>query len=588
VQQPEPAKLVNAGRPAPAVPEESDPSVIAPPAPDARRDPEPSGAEAAFPIIGIGASAGGLEALDQFLRNVPDDWDAAFVIVQHHDPAHMDMLVEVLRKMTQLDVAEAYDGTRVEPRRIYVIPPGKNMSLLHGTLRQLPQSFDPTRVLPIDFFFRSLAHDQGERSIGVILSGMGTDGTLGLRAIKEAAGVAFVQSPSSAKFDGMPRNAIDAGLADVVLPVDELPRRIFSYRDHATLAQGDREARAPSAQSAVEKICALLRKYSGNDFALYKRSTIYRRIERRMGLHQIHDHTQYLRFLREHPQEVEILFNELLIGVTSFFRDPGEWDRLRHEIMPSLVTLRAGGGVLRAWVPGCSTGEEAYSLAIVLREVLEPIKTLRNINVQIFATDLDRQAIEKARIGIYPQNIAADVSPERLRRFFVRDENGYRVSKDIRETVVFAPQNVIMDPPFTKMDVVSCRNLLIYLSSEVQKRLIPLFHYCLNPSGALFLGTAETVGGFTNLFAPLDGRTRLYRRIDLPAAMPIELQFASFGRTPNMQEERNAAPQQVKPSAQNIQALVDRLLVQRFAPLGILCDTNGEVLYVSGDRKSVV
>ena len=537
--------------------------------------------ERPFPIVGIGASAGGLEALDQFLRNVPDDWDAAFVIVQHHDPAHMDMLVEVLRKMTELDVHEARDGARIEPAQVYVIPPGKNMSLLHGVLHQLPQTFDPTRVLPIDFFFRSLAHDQGERSIGVILSGMGTDGTLGLRAIKEAAGVAFVQAPSSAKFDGMPRSAIDAGLADVVLPVDELPRRIFSYRDHAMLALGDREARPPSAQNAVEKICALLREYSGNDFALYKRSTIYRRIERRMGLHQIHDHTQYLRFLREHAQEVETLFNELLIGVTSFFRDPGEWDRLRHEIMPSLVTLRAGGGVLRAWVPGCSTGEEAYSLAIVFREVLEPIKALRNINVQIFATDLDRHAIEKARLGIYPENIAADVSPERLRRFFVRDERGYRVSKDIRETVVFAPQNVIMDPPFTKVDIVECRNLLIYLSPEVQKRLIPLFHYCLNPGGALFLGTAETVGSFTNLFAPLDGRTRLYRRIDQPAEMRIELPFASFSRTPDFQEE-HAVQQQAKPSAQNIQALVDRLLVQRFAPLGILCDPNGDVLYVSG------
>jgi two-component system CheB/CheR fusion protein len=534
-----------------------------------------------FSIVAIGASAGGLEALDQFLRNMPGEWDAGLVIVQHHDPAHGRMLVEVLSKMTQMEVTEAADGTRVEPRRVYVVPPGKHMSLLHGTLHLLPQISDPTRVLPIDFFFRSLAHDQGDRSIGVILSGMGTDGTLGLRAIKEAAGAAFVQSPGSAKFDGMPRSAIDAGLADVVLPADELPRRIFSYRDHTIAVHASAEVAVPTAHTAVDKICLLLRDHSGNDFTLYKRSTIERRIERRMGLHQIHDHTHYLRYLREHPQEVEILFNELLIGVTSFFRDPGEWERLRHEILPGLVTQRASGAVLRAWVPGCSTGEEAYSLAIVFREVLEPIKTLRNVTVQIFATDLDRRAIEKARLGIYPENIAADVSPERLRRFFVRDDRGYRVSKDIRETVVFAPQNLLTDPPFTKVDVVSCRNLLIYLSSEVQKRLIPLFHYCLSPGGALFLGTAETVGGFTNLFAPLDSRTRLYRRLDQSPVLPLEVQFAPFGRARQVPEEQTVLQSPARHVSPNLQVLVDRLLVQRFAPLGILCDTHGEVLYVS-------
>jgi two-component system CheB/CheR fusion protein len=535
-----------------------------------------------FPIVGVGASAGGLEALDQFLRNVPDEWDAAFVIVQHHDPAHGHMLVEVLRNMSRLDVVEAADGTRIEPRRVYVIPPGKNMSLLHGTLHLLPHVSEPGRGLPIDFFFRSLAHDQGERSIGVILSGMGSDGTLGLRAIKEAAGVAFVQSPSSAKFDGMPRSAIDAGLADVVLPVDELPLRISSYRDHATAAHATAEARPPTAQNAIEKICLLLRDYSGNDFTVYKRSTIYRRIERRMGLHQIHDHTQYLQFLREHPQEIEILFDELLIGVTSFFRDPGEWERLRHEVLPGLVTQRAPGGALRAWVPGCSTGEEAYSLAIAFREVLDPIKTGRNVNVQIFATDLDRRAIETARLGVYPENIAADVSPERLRRFFVRDDRGYRVSKDIRETVVFAPQNVLTDPPFTKVDVVSCRNLLIYLSGEIQRRLIPLFHYCLNPGGVLVLGTAETIGSFTNLFAPLDARTRLYRRLDRASVLPIDVQFASFGRARHLPEEHIVPQPPLKHVSPNLQATVDRLLLQRFAPLGILCDTHGDVMYVSG------
>jgi two-component system CheB/CheR fusion protein len=537
---------------------------------------------ARLPIVGIGASAGGLEALEQFLRQVPPHPNCAFVLVQHLDPLHRGMLVELLQRTTPLQVAEATDGVRVEPEHLYVIPPGKDMSLLHGTLHLLPQVTNRGRVLPIDFFFRSLAQDQGERAIGVILSGMGSDGTLGLRAIKEAAGATFVQSPESAKFDGMPRSAIDAGLADVVAPVEELPGRIFSYRDHAAFMSGATAGRQLDDAGAIDKICLVLREHSGNDFTLYKRSTIVRRIERRMGLHQIDAFPAYLRLLRENPRELELLFEELLIGVTSFFRDPAEWERLHLEVLPTLVATRAVGGVIRAWVPGCSTGEEAYSLAMVLREALEPIKSLRSIAIQIFATDLDRNAIERARIGLYPENIAADVSPARLRRFFVHEEHGYRVSKDIRETVVFAPQNVIRDPPFTKVDVLSCRNLLIYLSGDVQKKLIPLFHYCLNPGGALFLGTAETVGSFTNLFTPLDSRTRIYRRLDQsPVTLPVELGFA-FGRDTTMREEREEHPVTARPVSPNVQVLVDRLIVQRYAPLGILCNTKGDVLYVSG------
>ena len=345
---------------------------------------------------------------------------------------------------------------------------------------------------------------------------------------------------------------------------------------------GGAETRQVEAQSAVDKICVLLREYSGNDFSVYKRSTIYRRIERRMGLHQISTFSEYLRYLRENTRELELLFQELLIGVTSFFRDPGEWERLRAEVLPGLVTARASAGVLRAWVPGCSTGEEAYSLAILFREAIEPFRSQKQITVQVFATDLDREAIEKARLGLYPENIAADVSPERLRRFFVREERGYRVSKEIRESVVFAPQNVIMDPPFTKVDVVSCRNLLIYLAAEVQRKLIPLFHYCLNPGGVLFLGTAETVGAFSNMFIPLDGRTRLYRRVDQTVgALPMDMQFAAFGRGGGVRD-RDEQPLASKGVTTNVQTVVDRLLVQRFGPLGILCSTKGDVLYVSG------
>ncbi len=541
----------------------------------------PPSAGTRLPIVGIGASAGGLEALEVFLGNVPKPCGAAFVLVQHLDPVHRGMLVELLGRTTQLQVVEATDGARVEAEHVYVIPPGKDMSLLHGTLHLLPQPTNRGRVLPIDFFFRSLAQDQGERAIGVILSGMGSDGTLGLRAIKEGGGATFVQSPESAKFDSMPRSAIEAGLADVIVPIEELPGRILAYRDHATF-MGFVDASEADGGAAIDKICVLLREYSGNDFTLYKRSTIHRRIERRMNLQQIETIRQYLRLLRDDPHELELLFEELLIGVTSFFRDPGEWDRLRHEVLPGLVSSRASSGVIRAWVPGCSTGEEAYSLAMVLKEATEGIKTLRTMTIQVFATDLDHNAIEKARVGLYPENIAADVSPERLRRFFIHEERGYRVNKDIRESVVFAPQNVIMDPPFTKMDIVSCRNLLIYLSADIQKKLIPLFHYCLNPGGVLFLGTAETVGTFTSLFSPLDSRTRLYRRTDqMAATLPFELGFA-FGRGGQLREEPAVAALGGRPASPNVQVLVDRLIVQRFAPLGILCNTKGEVLYVSG------
>jgi two-component system CheB/CheR fusion protein len=541
---------------------------------------EPAG----FPIVGIGTSAGGLEALEVFFRHVPARSGAAHVVVQHLDPTHKGMLAELLQRSTSMPVVEASDNMRVERDHVYVIPPNKDMSLLHGTLYLLPraQASDRGRVLPIDFFFRSLAEDQQERSIGVILSGMGSDGTLGLRAIKEKAGAAFVQAPTSARFDGMPRSAIDAGLADVVAPVEALPERIDAYRRHAPFMVRP-EARLDAETAAFDKLFVLLRSRTGNDFSLYKRSTIHRRIERRMGLHQIDTLGNYVRFLHDNPVEIDLLFKELLIGVTSFFRDPAEWEKLRREVMPVLVAARPPNGVLRAWVPGCSTGEEAYSLAMVFREALEPFKGRMNISLQIFATDLDREAIEKARQGVYPENITADLSPERLRRFFIREERGYRVTTEIREAVVFAQQNLVMDPPFTKVDLLVCRNLLIYLSSEVQKKLIPLFRYCLNPGGILFLGSAETIGMFGGLFTPLDGKTRIYRRADQPSsAMPDELRFSPFGRAPGGREEREheqAAPQQPAP---NLQILVDRLLVQRFSPLGILCNDRGDILYISG------
>ena len=488
----------------------------------------------AFPIVGIGASAGGLEALELFLKHVPEGSGMAFVIVQHLDPTHKGIMVELLQRTTSMPVVQVRDRLKVAPDRVYVIPPNKDMSILHGVLHLLEPAAPRGLRLPIDFFFRSLADDCQARSIGVILSGMGSDGTLGLRAIKEKAGVVFVQAPASAKFDGMPRSAIDAGLADVVAPAEQLPGRIIDYLKHAPLNAKPDPSRESKTQSALEKVFILLRTQTGHDFSLYKKSTIYRRVERRMGLHQIDKIATYVRFLRENPQEVELLFKELLIGVTSFFRDPPAWEQLKDEVIPALLAAHPKGGVLRAWAAGCSTGEEAYSLAMVFKEALELVKPAGNFSLQVFATDLDRDAIDRARAGVYPANIAADVSPERLRRFFVQDEHGYRVGKEIRETVVFAPQNVIMDPPFTKLDLLVCRNLLIYLDQGMQKKLIPLFHYSLNPAGVLFLGSAETIGAFTDLFAPLAGKTRFYRRIDsFLRAEPVEFPSSFFPDLPN-------------------------------------------------------
>lgn len=539
-----------------------------------------------FPVIGIGASAGGLEALERFLKNLPPSQGAmSFVVVQHLDPTHEGMLPELLQRASAIPVLQITDRMRVEPGHVYVIPPNKDLSIVHGVLHLLVPVAPRGLRLPIDFFLRSLAEDLKERSIGVVLSGMGSDGTQGLRAIREHAGAVFVQTPDTAKFDGMPRSAIDAGLADVVAPVDELPGKISEYLRHARhVALPERPVTDSETQSGLEKIIGLLRSATGHDFSAYKSSTLHRRIERRMGLHQIDEIARYVRYLRENPQEGELLFHELLIGVTSFFRDPAVWERLKSETLPGLLATCAKDAVLRAWVPACSTGEEAYSLGIVFKEAAEQSSPTKNVTLQIFATDLEAGAIEKARQGLYPANIAADVSAERLDRFFVEDAPGYRVRKDIRDLVVFATQNVLHDPPFTKLDFLACRNLLIYLTPEAQEKLIPLFHYSLRPGGVLCLGSAETIGGFTDLFAPLDGTSRLYRRIEPAVGRPAPGDFSTaVARLPDHATEPTATEPAVKPpGALNLQTAVEQYLLKHFAPAALFVSPKGDVLYVSG------
>ena len=530
-------------------------------------------------IVGIGASAGGVEALVEFLEHVPADSGMAFVIIQHLDPTQKGMMPELLQRATSMKVSPVTDRTQVMPDCVYVIPPNSDMSILHGMLHLLAPAEPRGLRLPIDFFFRSLAEDQHERSVGIILSGMGSDGTLGLRAIKEKAGVVLVQDPKTAKFDSMPRSAIEAGLADFVAPVADLPGKLAAYSRHLPrIGQTDRPLEE-KVQSALEKIVILLRTSSGHDFTLYRRSTLYRRVERRMGVHQLANIGAYVRYLQENPQELAILFKELLIGVTNFFRDPAVWQQLAKKTLPVLIAGRPEGGVLRAWVAGCSTGEEAYTLAMVFTETLKQIKSSEKYSLQIYATDLDKDAIDKARRGFFQENIATDISPARLARFFIKEAGGYRVNKLIRSMVVFAPQNLIMDPPFTKLDILSCRNLLIYLTPELQKKLFPLFHYSLNAHGILLLGSAESIGGFSHLFTPLAPKERIFQRKE--SALPgNQLDFpAVFVPTPAGRTDAQLAPPHAGPS---LQLLADQMLQTLYTPPAVLVNNHGDILYISG------
>ena len=395
-----------------------------------------------FPIIGIGASAGGLEALEQFFKNMPENNGMAFVVIQHLDPNHIGLLPELLQRITSMQVFQVSDRLKVKPNCVYVIPPNKSMSILNGILHL----FDPVESrglrLPVDIFFRSLAEDQHEKSIGIILSGMGSDGSLGLKAIKEKNGMVLVQDPFTAKFDGMPQSATEAVIADIIAPVEELPSKLIASLKLIPSANKEAENEIRN-KSNLDKIIILLREQSGHDFSLYKKNTLFRRIERRKSIHQIEKISNYVRFLQENPKETEILFKELLIGVTSFFRDTAVWKTLKENIIPNLLNELPDGYNLRAWVPGCSTGEEAYSLAIVFKEVLEKLKKSKKLSLQIFATDLDQDAIDKARKGFFPKNIESDVSAERIRRFFQPQNEGYHVNTNLREMIVFAPQNVV-------------------------------------------------------------------------------------------------------------------------------------------------
>ena len=531
----------------------------------------------AFPVVGIGASAGGLEALEQFLSGVPPDSGMAYVVVQHLDPTHKGMMPELLQRATPLPVVQAKDRLKVRPDHVYVLPPNRDMSILRGALYLFEPVAPRGKRLPIDFFLLSLAEDRRQQAIGVLLSGMGSDGSAGLRAIKENAGLALVQDPAAAAFPSMPQSGIDTGMVDIVAPADELPERIIARLKQGPTAAESGHVADGQLRSGLEKVLILLRAHNGQDFSHYKKAALYRRIERRMGIHQIARLADYVRLLQENPQELDLLFKEFLIGVTSFFRDPVAWDSLRDIVFPGIFARSPAGRALRAWVPACSTGEEAYSLAITFKEALERHRPAGRYSLQIFGTDLAHDAIDHARQGHYPASIAADVSADRLARFFIATDDGYQVGKEVRAMVIFAPQNMAQDPPFTKLDLLSCRNVLIYFASELQKRLLVLFHYSLSKGGVLFLGNSETVGSDSDLFEPIDAKMRIYRRRDI-SPDSLDVDFPTRFRTlPGTASELPATPPAV-----NLQTLADLLLLRQFGPAAVLVNNRGDIIYVNG------
>jgi two-component system CheB/CheR fusion protein len=527
-------------------------------------------------IVGMGTSAGGLDVLGQFFSHMPTETDMAFVIVTHLDPRHVSLMPELLQKRTKMEVKQVEDSMNVEANCIYIIPPQKDMAIIHGSLQLLDPVPPHTLRLPIDFFFRSLAEDQGEKAIAIVLSGMGTDGSLGLKAIKEHMGMAMIQDPASSKYDGMPRSAFETGLADFILPPEQMPEHLIKYVNQASHSRGRLSlTRNENASEALKKIYILLRSHTGHDFSSYKQNTILRRIDRRMNLHQITDVSQYVAYMQRHVNEITQLFKELLIGVTNFFRDPDAFEYLVSEAFPKILQDKPGDYTVRAWVPGCSTGEEAYSVAIALRETMDALN--KNFNVQIFGTDIDVESVDKARSGRYPESISADISPERLERYFLKEDNVFTIMKNIREMLIFAPQNIIKDPPFTRLDLICCRNLLIYMNPDLQKKLMPLFHYALKPGGLLFLGSSETIGEHIDLFSVIHKKWKIFECRETRYARHAMIDFPA---SPDM--EVPPYIQVAKPREVKMSELLGKIMLEDYAPPSVIINEKGTILYIHG------
>lgn len=536
--------------------------------------------DAPFSIVGIGSSAGGLEALTQFFTAMPDNSGLAFVLVSHLDPHHDSMLPELIQNKTKMKVSQVTDNMKVAANHVYIIPPDKELSIFNDTLQLLQRDKTDGTHRPIDAFFRALAEDRGNRAVGIILSGAGTDGTLGIKAIKAEAGLIIVQDRNSAKFEGMPSSAAATGLADHILPPEQMPEQLMFYVQHYSKREnGLTREKDEALNRALQKIFLLIRSVTGHDFSQYKKNTICRRIERRMYVHQLATIEEYVNYLRQSEREVFILFKELLIGVTSFFRDPETFKILKEEYLFDLLKKKPDGSRFRIWVPGCSSGEEVYSLAIIVQECLEILD--RNLEVQLFGTDLDETAISTARTGTYPNSISIDVSPERLEKFFIKVDDHYRIKKSIREMVIFAEQSVIKDPPFTKLDMLSCRNLMIYFGAKLQERLLPTFHYSLNPGGILLLGTSENIGRYGDQFTLLDKKWKIFERREDHGSMR---QFMDMPKQQNIDrgaEKNIAIAGKLSKDAATVR-LLKAILSRSNLPVCVVVDDKGELIYTHG------
>ena len=542
----------------------------------ARKSPDQARKATCPVVVGMGASAGGLEAFIRFFRTMPPDSGMAFVVIQHLDPTHESLTAELLGKHTKMPVRQVAGDTPVERDHVYVIPPNSDLGIGQGVLRLTPPPARRATHMPIDLFFRTLAEDQQERAIGIVLSGSGTDGTLGLKEIKAVGGIALVQEPTTAQHDGMPRSAIAADAADHVLTVEKIPEMLLRYAQHPYAALA---SQAPAGEKGgsedLTRVLALLRTRLHFDFSGYKPGTLVRRVRRRLGLRHVERMPDYLQLLRSDPGEVKTLFKDLLIGVTRFYRDREAWNYLEEQLLPSLLREREAGAPLRVWVAGCGTGEEAYSLGMLLIEQSQSAEW--NGPIQIFASDVDKEALDIARTGIYPESIAADVPPGRLRRFFLQDGTHYRVNKELREAIVFAEQNLIADPPFSKLDLITCRNLLIYLSADVQKRITSLLHFALAEGGYLFLGSAESIGSAEDLFETMSKRWRTYRRIGATRYEMLSLPTAAHRPTPELLADPLAPSK-----ANRLLTRVQQQLLERYAPAGVVINRRHEILLFVG------
>jgi len=540
-----------------------------------------SSSSSQFPIVGVGASAGGLEAFTQLFKNLPANSGMAFVLIQHLAPAHESMLTGLLSKATSLPVREVKDGMKVEPDNVYVIPPDMEMIIFQGVLHLTPREKTRGQYMPVDSFLRSLAQDRRNNAIAVIVSGTGSDGSMGIRAVKGEGGIVFAQD-GTAKYDGMPKSAIDTGCVDFELPPDKIAAELLRIRRHPYLAavrHGETAQIIPAQENGLNKIFIMIRSAKGVDFTSYKRSTIMRRVTRRMLLQKIEGMDKYVTYLKETPSEIETLYQDILINVTSFFREPKAFDALRKSVFPHIVKKAAADVPVRIWVPACSTGEEAYSIAITLIEYMDDNKISRP--VQLFATDLDELAVEKARRGTYPENISRDVSSERLRRFFEKTGGGYVINKFVREMCIFAKQDMVKDPPFSKIDLISCRNVLIYFGPELQKKAIRILFYALSPKGFLMIGPSETVGEFAGLFSVVDKKHTIYAKEAEQSKLHVEQSSEEYAGSPYTPFA--GAGLKPAPALSDIQKEADIIVLNKYSPAGFVVNDAMKILQFRGD-----